>query len=118
MHYEAEKQDDLMLLSYTSGSTGRPKGVMLSFRSFCSNLAFAQEVIGTRVQVKRGVVILPMAHMFSFSFDLLYGMTNGAHLYIITKVPTPKVLLSAFDKVKPDYFLCVPMIMEKMKRRE
>ena len=114
VHYEPEKQDDLMLLSYTSGSTGRPKGVMLPYRSLCSNLAFAQEVIGTKVQVKRVVVILPMAHMFGFSFDLLYGMTNGAHLYVITKVPTPKVLLSAFNQVKPDYFLCVPMIMEKI----
>ena len=112
--YEAENPEDLMLLSYTSGSTGRPKGVMLSYRSICSNLLFAQDAFGNKFTLKQLVVILPMAHMFGFTFDFLYSVIQGAHLNIITKVPTPKVLLAAFEKFKPEYFLCVPLIMEKI----
>lgn len=112
--YEAENLDDLMLLSYTSGSTGRPKGVMLSYRSLASNLKFANGIYKAEGSLKRLIAILPMAHMFGFAFDFLYCMTQGVHLYILTKVPVPKVLLAAFDQVKPNLFLCVPLVMEKI----
>ncbi|MDO4756088.1 MAG: AMP-binding protein [Parabacteroides sp.] len=111
--YESANLDDLMLLSYTSGSTGRPKGVMLSYRSISSNVLYAHECY-SKVPVKQVVVVLPMAHMFGFTFDFLYPILQGAHLNIITKAPTPKILLGAFEKFKPQYFLCVPLIMEKI----
>ena len=59
-------------------------------------------------------LILPMAHMFGFAFDFLYCITCGSHLYILTKIPAPKVILEAFAAIRPDYFLCVPLVMEKI----
>ena len=111
--YEAEEPDDLMLLSYTSGSTGNPKGVMLSWRSMASNMEFARHALpaGPGHNV---LLLLPMAHMFGFSFDFLYGILCKAHLTIFTKIPAPKLILEAFAKEKPAHFLCVPLVMEKI----
>lgn len=111
--YEAEDPDALMLLSYTSGSTGNPKGVMLPYKSLWSNQKFANNALPYKPGM-RVFLILPMAHMFGFSFDFLYGIMLSAHLYILTKIPAPKVLMEAFSVVKPDYFLCVPLVMEKI----
>ena len=111
--YEAEDPDALMLLSYTSGSTGNPKGVMLPYKSLWSNQMFANNALPYKPGM-RVFLILPMAHMFGFSFDFLYGIMLNAHLYILTKIPAPKVLMEAFSVVKPDYFLCVPLVMEKI----
>lgn len=111
--YEAEDPDALMLLSYTSGSTGNPKGVMLSYKSLWSNQMFASDALPYKPGMQ-SLLILPMAHMFGFSFDFLYGIMLSAHLYILTKIPAPKVLLKAFAQIKPDYFLCVPLVMEKI----
>ena len=113
VHYEAENPDDLMILSYTSGSTGNPKGVMLPWRSLQSNLQFAADALPCEKGL-RAFLILPMAHMFGFAFDFLYCITCGAHLFILTKVPAPKVILEAFATIRPDYFLCVPLVMEKI----
>ena len=111
--YEAEDPDALMLLSYTSGSTGNPKGVMLPYKSLWSNQMFANDALPYKPNM-RSFLILPMAHMFGFSFDFLYGVMLSAHLYILTKIPAPKVLMEAFSIVRPDYFLCVPLVMEKI----
>lgn len=115
VHYEAENPNDLMILSYTSGSTGNPKGVMLPWRSLQSNMRFAADALPCEKGMK-AFLILPMAHMFGFAFDFLYGVTCGAHLYILTKIPAPKVILEAFATVRPNYFLCVPLVMEKIIR--
>lgn len=113
LHYEAENPDDLMILSYTSGSTGNPKGVMLPWRSLQSNMVFAHKALSVSDNA-RLFLILPMAHMFGFAFDFLYGIIKGAHLFILTRIPAPQVLIKAFREVKPDYFLCVPLVMEKI----
>ena len=113
VHYEAEQPDDLMILSYTSGSTGNPKGVMLPWRSLQSNMQFAADALPNKKGMNL-LLILPMAHMFGFAFDFLYGITCGVHLFILTKIPAPKVILEAFATIKPHYFLCVPLVMEKI----
>lgn len=111
--YQEENPEDLMLLSYTSGSTGNPKGVMLPYRSLWSNNDYAMDAL----PLKRGdnlLFILPMAHMFGFSYDFLHGVVAGAHMYILTKPPVPSIMLSAMAKVKPVLLLCVPLVMEKI----
>lgn len=113
VHYEAEQPEDLMILSYTSGSTGNPKGVMLPWRSLQSNMQFAADALPNKKGMNL-LLILPMAHMFGFAFDFLYGITCGVHLFILTKIPAPKVILEAFATIKPHYFLCVPLVMEKI----
>ena len=111
--YAEEDPDDLMLLSYTSGSTGRPKGVMLPYRAMWSNNKFAYEVLPVGPDA-RVLVILPMAHMYGFAFDFMYGVTCASHLFILTKLPAPKIILEAFATIRPDFFLCVPLVMEKI----
>ena len=113
VHYEAENPDDLMLLSYTSGSTGNPKGVMLSWRAMASNMEFAYNALPVEPGYSE-LLLLPMAHMFGFAFDFLYGIMRKAHLFIFTRIPAPKMILEAFDKIKPGQFLCVPLVMEKI----
>jgi len=113
LHFEAERPEDLMILSYTSGSTGNPKGVMLPWRSMQSNMEFANDALPSKEGMKL-FLILPMAHMFGFAFDFLYGIITAAHLFILTRIPAPKILLKAFSDVRPDYFLCVPLVMEKI----
>ena len=117
VHYEAEQPDDLMILSYTSGSTGNPKGVMLPWRSLQSNMEFAAGAFPTR-SGKRLFLILPMAHMYGFALDFLYGILTGSHLFILTRVPAPSVVLKAFAEIKPDYLLCVPIVMEKVVKTQ
>ncbi len=114
IHYEAEDPEALMLLSYTSGSTGNPKGVMLPYRSLWSNNTFALERLPAVKDGSRYFFILPMAHMFGFSFDFLFAVTKKAHMYILTKAPVPKILLEAFKEARPHIFLCVPLVMEKI----
>lgn len=113
MHYEAEKADDLMILSYTSGSTGNPKGVMLPWRSLQSNMQFAEGAF-PRESGKRLLLILPMAHMYGYALDFLHGILKGNHLFILTQSPAPQVVLKAFDEIKPAYLLSVPLVLEKV----
>lgn len=111
--YEPEEPEALMLISYTSGSTGNPKGVMLPYRSLWSNNTFAIEKLPID-DYSRYFFILPMAHMFGYSFDFLFCVTKKSHAYILTKAPAPKILLEAFKTARPHVFLCVPLVMEKI----
>lgn len=113
VHYEAEQPEELMILSYTSGSTGNPKGVMLPWRSLMSNIRFAADAFPCQKDM-RLLLVLPMAHMYGFALDFLYGIMCGAHLTVLTKLPAPKVILKALATVRPHYFLCVPLVMEKI----
>lgn len=113
IHYTPEDPEELMLISYTSGSTGNPKGVMLPYRSLWSNNTFAIEKLPIK-EGSRYFFILPMAHMFGFSFDFLFCVAKASHAYILTKAPVPSVLLRAFQQARPHVFLCVPLVMEKI----
>lgn len=113
VRYQAENPDDMMVLSYTSGSSGNPKGVMLPYRSMLSNNDYAN----SELRVKPGenlLFLLPMAHMFGFTFDFMHAVTARAHSFILTKLPAPSVLMEALKDVKPVLLLSVPLIMEKI----
>lgn len=109
--------EKLMVLNYTSGTTGFSKGVMLSCNSITGNVLFAK----TNLDVGLGdtaVAFLPMAHVYGMAFDLLYPMATGAHVYLVGKTPSPKVLIDAFQKVKPKNVFSVPLILEKIYKKQ
>ena len=114
--YEKEKSEDLAIINYTSGTTGYSKGVMLPYRSILSNVLYCKEKIG----LKAGdsvVSMLPLGHVFGMTFDFLYGFTAGAHLWFLTRMPSPKILAESFAEIRPRVIACVPLIVEKIFKK-
>lgn len=109
--------EDIGAIIYTSGTTGFSKGVMLSHRSLLANLIVARENLLFKVGAKV-VAFLPLAHAYACSFDLLYPFTRGNHINFIDKIPAPKVLLAAMQALKPHVVLAVPLLVEKIFKRQ
>ncbi|EJX05785.1 long-chain-fatty-acid-CoA ligase [gut metagenome] len=116
IHYETEQPDDLAIINYTSGTTGYSKGVMLSYRSILSNVLFCQEKIGLR-SGDNVVAMLPLGHVFGMTFDFLYGIVSGAHLWYLTRMPSPKIIAESFAEIRPRMICCVPLIVEKIVKK-
>lgn len=114
--YEKEKSEDLAIINYTSGTTGYSKGVMLPYRSILSNVLYCKEKIG----LKAGdsvVSMLPSGHVFGMTFDFLYGFTAGAHLWFLTRMPSPKIIAESFAEIRPRVIACVPLIVKKIFKK-
>lgn len=115
--YRKENPEDLVIINYTSGTTGYSKGVMLPYRSIRSNIAYCHEML----PVKPGdtiVSMLPMGHVFGMVYDFLYGFSAGAHLYFLTRMPSPKIITQSFAEIKPRVISCVPLIVEKIIKKD
>lgn len=111
--YPKDNFDDLALINYTSGTTSAPKGVMLTYRSISSNVEFGQLRIPN--QVGWNVVsMLPLAHMFGLTFEFIYQLAGGCHVYFLSKTPSPQVLMKAFAETHPYMILTVPLVIEKI----
>ena len=98
--YRKDMPEELAVINYTSGTTGYSKGVMLPYRSLWSNIAYCHEML----PVKPGdhiVSMLPMGHVFGMVYDFLYGFSAGAHLYFLTRMPSPKIIAQSFAEIKP-----------------
>ena len=110
--------DDLALINYTSGTTSNSKGVMIPYRAIWSNYEFAIEVLSK--QVKRGdsvISMLPMAHMYGMSFEFIFEFLHGCHIYYLTRIPSPKIVMQAFADIKPSIIISVPLIIEKIIKK-
>ena len=115
--YHKEEPEELAVINYTSGTTGYSKGVMLPYRSLWSNVAYCHEML----PVKPGdnmVSMLPMGHVFGMVYDFLYGFSAGAHLYFLTRMPSPKIISQSFSVIKPRVISCVPLIVEKIIKKD
>ena len=115
--YRKDRPEELTIINYTSGTTGYSKGVMLPYRSIWSNVAYCFEML----PVKPGdhiVSMLPMGHVFGMVYDFLYGFSAGAHIYFLTRMPSPKIISQSFSEIKPRVISCVPLIVEKIIKKD
>ncbi len=102
IEYAELDNDKVVLLNYTSGTTGFSKGVMLTGNNLAGNVMYGIE-LGVLYRGERELCFLPLAHAYSCAFNFLVPMAVGAHVYLLGKVPSPKILLKAFEvKPKPD----------------
>lgn len=106
----------LMVLSYTSGTSGFSKGVMLPHRSIWSNVKYARDVFDLKAG-DRIVSFLPLAHAYGCLFEFLWPFTIGCHITFISKTPSPRIITEAFQAVKPNLILSVPLILEKIFKK-
>ena len=114
-YYPQERDMEAVVeISFTSGTTSATsKGVVLPARSLSVNLDFARR----EIPATRGAhifAILPMAHMFGQTFDVLFPLAGGCHVYVMPGKPTPARLLGGLGAVKPFMFLTVPLVVEKI----
>ena len=47
----------------------------------------------------------------------LYEFCVGCHIYFLTRTPSPKIIFQAFSEVKPNLVVAVPLIIEKIIKK-
>jgi long-chain acyl-CoA synthetase len=109
--------DKLAVISYTGGTTGFSKGVMITHNSLAANVRFAQN----HMPLKPGdplVSFLPLAHTYGCAFEFLFPFTFGCHITILSKTPSPQIIVQAFKEIKPRLILSVPLVIEKIFKKQ
>jgi len=109
--------EDVASITYTSGTTGFSKGVVLTHNNYAANLVYAFE----NVYLESGDTILsflPLAHTFGCAFEFLFPFCRGAFITFLHKIPSPRIILEAFDRIKPNLILSVPLILEKIYNKK
>jgi long-chain acyl-CoA synthetase len=108
---KATKPDDLATIVYTSGTTGDPKGVMLTHRNLADNLRYS--TAGLRIGPGDATIsFLPLSHSLARHLGYaLYG--HGGVIAYLAKFDD---LRGAMQAVKPQVFLAVPRVYEKIRQ--
>ena len=119
VHYHVDTPEELAMINYTSGTTGFSKGVMLPYRALWGNLDYMLDSISNKIGKNCKILIsLPMAHMYGLMADLIFNMTQGNHIYFLTRLPSPTFIAQAFTEIKPDIIFAVPLVVEKIVRKK
>ena len=107
------EEEDIASIIYTSGTTGFSKGVVLTHKNLVWD-ARQCRTIQPVDETYRFLSILPMAHTYENTLGLLLPLMFGAQVYYLDRVPTPKLLVPAMQKIRPTVVLSVPLIIEKI----
>ena len=105
--------NDLATIIYTSGTTGTPKGAMLTHANMASNIACSMEAFGFGTKQEVSVSFLPLSHVTArhVDFALLYRGVSLAYCPDISQLAT------ALSEVRPDIFVAVPRVYEKIRQQ-
>ena len=106
--------DDLATIIYTSGTTGTPKGAMLTHGNLASNIACSLAGFGIgQKKDETSVSFLPLSHVTARHVDLalLHRGVSLAYCPEITELPR------ALQEIKPDIFVGVPRVYEKIRQQ-
>ena len=115
VNYYEDSAEELAIINYTSGTSGFSKGVMLPYRALYSNIEFAAKDACPMLKAGMNVVsMLPSAHMYGMMFEFLFEMTIGMHVHFLSRVPSPKIIMQAFQEIHPDIIIAVPLVIEKV----
>ena len=111
------EEDDIVSIIYTSGTTGKSKGVMLSHK----NIVWDAEHGGLIHKITsndRFLSVLPLSHTYENTLGLIFPVMYGSSVHYLKKVPTPAVLIPALQAVRPTAMLTVPLIIEKIYKKQ
>ena len=86
---------------------------MITGNNLAGNVTF-----GIRTELlKKGEKVLsflPLAHAYGCAFDFLTATAVGTHVTLLGKTPSPKILMKAFEEVRPNLIITVPLVIEKI----
>ncbi|MFY9173538.1 MAG: AMP-binding protein [Petrimonas mucosa] len=115
--YADVDNEEVICLNYTSGTTGFSKGVMLTANNFAGNITYAH-TLKLLFRGERDLAFLPMAHAYGCAFDFLYALSTGVHVTLLDVAPSPQNLINAFQEIKPNIIITVPLIFEKIYKKK
>ncbi len=115
--YDERENGEVASINYTSGTTGFSKGVITPCNALAAQVKFFGES-GYQFPGCRHVAFLPLAHAYGCIVDFLGSLAHGGHTYFIGRTPSPKLLLQAFAEVKPTAIVSVPLIVEKIYKKQ
>lgn len=118
VNYHRDSAEELSMINYTSGTTGFSKGVMIPYRALWGNLDLMFDIIGKNIKKGSNVLsILPMTHMYGQMVEFIAEFSFGNHIFFLTRLPSPSVVAQAFAEIKPAIVVSVPMVIEKIIRK-
>ena len=111
------REEDTASIIYTSGTTGFSKGVELTHKNLVWNARQCSTIqhVG---ESDRFLSILPLAHTYENTLGLLLPLMFGARVFYLDRVPTPKLLVPAMQKIRPTVILSVPLVIEKIYKTQ
>ena len=117
VRYVDKPNSEIVSINYTSGTTGFSKGVLTSGNALAGNITFGlrTKLIAPEYRI---ISFLPLAHAYGCAFEFLASTCAGCHIHFIGKTPSPKILLKAFAEIKPNVIFCVPLIIEKIYKKQ
>lgn len=112
-------EDDIAEILYTSGTTGHSKAVMLSQANLVSNLFEGTDLIDPCFDENSMIMsLLPVAHAFGSTSAVLSTIYKGPTICFLSRKPTPAYLRQVCAEVKPTIMAGVPLIFEKIYRKQ
>lgn len=102
--------NDIANLIYTSGTTGDPKGVLLTHGNFTSNSQAGRNVFPHLGEHSRTLNILPWAHSYAFTAELLTFINLGSSIGLTTI----ETMSDDFLKIQPTILISVPRLFNKI----
>lgn len=117
LNFDEVSNEEVGVLNYTSGTTGFSKGVVLPLNSLAANIRFAHR----NLPLNPGddvVSFLPLAHTYGCAFEFLWPFSIGCHIHFLTRTPSPKIIVQAFKEIKPTIVITVPLIIEKIYKKQ
>jgi long-chain acyl-CoA synthetase len=117
IEFSPSSNEDIAVISYTSGTTGFSKGVVLQHKSLLGNILYAQKNMPLNPRDKI-LSFLPLAHTYGCAFEFLFPFTLGCDITFLTKTPSPKIIMQAFQEIHPELILSVPLVIEKIYKTQ
>jgi long-chain acyl-CoA synthetase len=96
---------------------------MLTVNNLTGNVAYAMSIEDPDTHTcyfrkgGRTLSFLPLAHAFGCTFDFLAPLACGAHITLLGRIPSPKILIEAMKVTRPTLVCSVPLILEKVYRK-
>ena len=109
----SQTPDDVATLIYTSGTTGMPKAVMLTH----DNLVWTARTGAGAIGIRAGdttVSYLPLSHIAEQILSLFGPVAFGGCTWFAESMAA---LGDDLREIRPDYFLGVPRVWEKIQER-
>ena len=117
--YHVDDPEELAMINYTSGTTGFSKGVMLPYRALWGNLDYLIDSVKPKTGKNCNILsTLPMAHMYGLMTEFLFNIVLGNHIFFLTRLPSPTLISEALSEIKPDILYAVPLVVDKIVRKE